>query len=215
MNNKAFYEHGPVGYLHQAAKVAGIDTGSDTCAVLQQLRLMNIPHARLLEVGAGEGRAAKAMLANGFDGDLYLLEPVERYCELLRDRFSHEPNVYTQQGDVLCADLPYVDVSIWLFSGISELQPATWTRAVRRLLNVTAGVVVLDAPVLGQESIAEVTDGVYTVKEKWGVWQGRPLTPTAAEAMAVELDCHLRTIQYATSNSRQRLLYFFAPIREH
>lgn len=142
-NNSAFYENIPPESFQNYSEIIGMDACRDVEIVYAQVKKV----AHILELGSGYGRVLSYLLAQGFAGKITAVERSKSYTDFLNRKFSAKVNVIRQ--DIRTLELDFkVDAILWMWSGITELNPQESQVALTRcceLLNA-GGLMFIEAP---------------------------------------------------------------------
>lgn len=141
--NFSFYKRMDLKDFKHFAHLTGFDTGIDIEILFPYLKDIK----ELVELGAGYGRAIHFLLEKGYEGKLMAVDRVEKFLELLKEKYGERINTLHQDIRNLKLAHP-VDGIMWLWSGISELSAKEQQKAV---INIhknlkKGGVFILESP---------------------------------------------------------------------
>jgi ubiquinone/menaquinone biosynthesis C-methylase UbiE len=207
-DNHPFYDQMSAEALSSFAQQNGFIPARDIELILSRLGF--VPSS-VLEVGAGAGRVVDALLAKLRAGKIFALERSPILLEHLQDRFVTDDRVEIIAGDVSSIDLPEVDLTLWVWSGITDFGPEEQPVILSRLATRTRRTVVLEAPAEGAETIAGKVEGQWHSLTLPNGVEYRGYVPTTREVMDYARKAHLRLrdrVEYWSRPNRRRNLYF-------
>lgn len=206
-----YYDQIPVKELANFTVVGGFEDGCDVDLAYNQIRSKK----KLLDVGAGYGRAIDALLRKGYSGMITALERCEKLYEFMSARYLEDPTVKVVQGDIMTYSFKGTfDAILLMWSNISEFSPPEQPKLLERLASVLDpdGILVIEtiSPTLEPKNVHTVgKKQSYVAHSKYGTAYG--YTPTKSEIIdylrTINLNL-LNTIKYRTKTGRDRILYF-------
>lgn len=159
--NLDFYEKISPDKFHYFSDIIGMDVCNDVSVVYPLIQ--NAEH--IIELGSGYGRVIENVLERGFKGKITAVERSNTYCKFLIESFKSKINVSHQDIKQIQFE-EKVDAILWMWSGITELNPVEAFKAVKRCHNILKpnGYMFIEAPYqslhyvgqLGEQKIVKV-----------------------------------------------------------
>jgi hypothetical protein len=207
-DNQLFYDQMSAEDLNIYVTKIGLTPAVDIDLIISKLGFFP---TSVLEVGAGAGRVVDALLAKLDACTIYALERSPNFIKHLQGKFTTNSRVRIIEGDVSSLPLPIVDLTLWMWSGITDFGPEEQPRILSRLAACTRSTVVLETPAEGEITVAQKVDGQWhSFTSPTGV-EYRGYVPTVNEIMgyARMAQMHWREpVEYYSSIHRRRILYF-------
>ena len=167
--NLDFYEKISPEKFHYFSEVIGMNVGNDIEIVFPIIKEAQ----HIIELGSGYGRVIEHLLKKGFQGKITAVERSNAYCKLLSDTFRDTISISQQDIKHLQFDFK-VDAILWMWSGITELNPTEAQKAVKKCYDTLKpnGILFVEAPYhtlhyvgqLGEQKIVKVETEFGTLK---------------------------------------------------
>lgn len=165
-DNFAFYKQINLKDFKHFAHLTGFDTGIDIEILYPHIK----DFKNLAELGAGYGRAIHFLKQKGFEGTITAVDRVERFLTSLKEKYGD--GIQTHHQDI--RDLHFktpVDGIMWLWSGISELNPKEQEQSVIDIYNnlTEGGLFILESPYKQIKIVGEHKSPQHiTLTTEWG-----------------------------------------------
>ncbi len=214
-NHDRFYCH-PENeeILKNYAEIAGLASACDIQLIYDELKTAH----RILDVGAGYGRAIEALFDLGYKGEIHALEKSENYCKRLAELFGNKITIYHDDVFAYSTDKPF-DVLLSLWCGIGDFTPGEQLGYLRHLYDLLddEGTLYLDTSTWCIQSVNTeyvntnteyLSEQFYLISEREYLAQG--YIPTINEVKACAKCAGFRSIKvirYKTDTYRERFLY--------
>lgn len=207
-----YYENVPVELLKEYAIKGGIDSGCDLKLSYKWLK----DSTPVLELGAGYGRVIEALLANGYDGEIYAIERSNNLFQHLKEKFKNFKNVHLIQSDLLQFNPSKKFQSIvWMWSNISEFpreQQLSVLKHITQWLSVDGSLVIETiSHELTPKNASFCKDQYYVVSTEYGTAYG--YVPSVKEVLEYGRLLGFKILEplpYKTETGRDRILYLFS-----
>ena len=209
--NLGFYEKIEIERFSEFAKIIGLDTGIDIKEIYSYLKNDNT----IIEIGAGYGRAIKALIENGFKGNVYAVERVHHLVTYMRHSFAENDNVKLIQGDVKCLEIPEkADTILWVWSGILELSLKEQELALLQIKKYLKpkGKIIVETPYQDVKFIGKKSDDNYIRFETdWGKIEAYLSTQQDIKSMSKKIGLNnLEQKLYKTNKDVTRVFYILS-----
>lgn len=209
--NLVFYQKIEIERFSEFAKIIGLETGIDIREIYDFVKHDNT----IVEIGAGYGRAVKALIDNGFQNKIYAVERVEHLVNYMRHFFAENENVKFIQSDVKYLQLPEkADTILWVWSGILELSLQEQELALIQLkkhLNPN-GKIIIETPYQEVKFIGEQSkDNYIRFETDWGKIEAYLSTYQDIDTMSKKVG--FRKIEqklYKTAKNLTRVFYILS-----
>ncbi len=188
-----------------------MECGLDSCFDVKELSKYISEAGSILEVGAGYGRVLDCIIATQYEGELYAVERIGAFCELLRTKF--ENRVHVIQEDIFKLQLDYkFDLILWLWSGISDFSRDEQPKALAALSKHLSknGKIVIDqsSPERLPKEAYSIGGRSYAVPTKYGdVYVYCPSLDEIAEYIELAGLEEIERIDYVTTTEGTRMLH--------
>ena len=206
--NYGFYEGMKLENFMHFAELTGFDTGIDIDVIYPYIK----DFGRIVELGAGYGRAIDFLRKKGFAGEIVAVERIEHLIDYLKEHYGgHIQECICQDITRISLDQP-ADAIIWLWSGILELSVPNQEKSINKLYQCIkpGGLLALESPykqvrIVGQQ---KENERHIQLRTDWGELNAylptdQELRKYAKEAGFKSVD----TVSYTSRTGLDRMFY--------
>jgi SAM-dependent methyltransferase len=175
VQNQRFFDEAPARWLETLAGVKGLDTDVDLELLYPHVAdLLKERSHVVLELGFGYGRVLRWLRRKSPGKRIVAIDHSRSFYLRLRRQFRQDPKVELIHGCILDCPLKRpINVALWLWAGICELDAADKLKALGRIAAVMAngGRLAVEFPdeIVGHRSVEYRGGGYLRLKTKFGV----------------------------------------------
>ncbi|HEX8547462.1 MAG TPA: class I SAM-dependent methyltransferase [Cytophagaceae bacterium] len=203
--NHLFYNNLGIDPFKLLAEVGGFSTYTDL-----ELAYPFIKQSKsILELGAGYGRCVDFLIQKKYKGRVIAVEQSPILIDHLKDRF---PTIEILQEDIKKLQLKQkVDAALWMWSGFIDFSREEQQKSIRLVSSHLSqkGVLVIDLPRLGYQTIAQHTDSQHLHFESpFGNLEC--FLPTLDDIKFYASEAQFKTVipkDYLTATEKERTLF--------
>ncbi len=206
--NFAFYKGMKLESFMEFARLTGFTAGVDIDVIYPYIK----DAKKLVELGAGYGRAIDFLLKKGFEGEIVAVERIDSLIGHLENRFGTKVSRY------ICEDITELRLEesanaiVWLWSGILELTVPNQSKSIKQLYECLApgGLLALESPhkqvkIVGKQ---QDNDRHIQLRTDWG--ELNAYLPTREELYDYAKEAgfeKVETVYYQSDTGLERVFY--------